>query len=62
MHLVLAVFAIAFVIAGFIGFAAGGIPTIVFWLLAGLCVFGAWRLRPQRQRIREDRSLHDRES
>jgi uncharacterized membrane protein YbaN (DUF454 family) len=61
MHFVLAALAAAFVIAGFVGFAAGGIPTIVFWLLAAICIAGAWKLRPKRQRIREDRAMHDRD-
>ncbi len=55
MHLILAVLAILFVIGGFIGFAAGGIPTIVFWVLAACCIVGAWRTRPARQRRREER-------
>lgn len=55
MHLVLAILAILFVIAGFVGFAAGAIPTLVFWILAGLCIIGAWRWRPASQRRREER-------
>jgi hypothetical protein len=54
MHLALAVFAVVFVILGFAGFAAGGIPTIVFWGLAALCVVGAWRSRPKRIGARDD--------
>ena len=59
MHLVLSVLAVAFIIAGFAGFALGGIPTIVFWILAALCVIGAWKSRPPRQRAREDRAMRD---
>lgn len=55
MHLILAALAVLFVILGFTGFALGGLPTIVFWFLAALCVFGAWKLRSNRQRRREDR-------
>lgn len=60
MHLFLAALAVAFMIAGFVGFAAGGIPTIVFWILAGVCVLAAWKSRPPRQRAREDRAMRDR--
>lgn len=60
MHLLLAALAVAFVIAGFVGFALGGLPTIVFWVLAGVCVIGAWKLRPRPQRVREDRNLRNR--
>lgn len=48
MHLFLAALAVACIIAGFAGFAAGGIPTIVFWVLAAVCIFGAWKARPNR--------------
>ena len=61
MHLFLAALAVAFIIAGFFGFAAGGIPTIVFWVLAGVCVFAAWKTRLLHQRVREDRAMRDRE-
>jgi peptidoglycan/LPS O-acetylase OafA/YrhL len=57
MAIVLAVFAVVFVILGFGGFAFGGIPTIVFWILAALCIFGGWKLRSGRQRRREDRAM-----
>lgn len=60
MHLFLAALAVAFMLAGFVGFAAGGIPTIVFWFLAAVCVFAAWKTRPQRQRVREERAMRDR--
>jgi len=56
MHLVLAVLAVLFVIAGFVGFI-GGVFTLIFWALAVLCLIGAWKLRPRRQRTREDRHL-----
>lgn len=59
MHLFLAALATLFVIAGFVGFAAGGLPTIMFWILAAVCVVAAWRVRPQRQRIHEDRHSDD---
>lgn len=59
MHLVLAVLAVAFAIVGFAGFAAGGLPTIVFWALAAFCIFGAWKVRPRRQRLREERHVGD---
>lgn len=55
MHLVLAALAVIFVILGFSGFALGGLPAILFWFLAGVCVFGAWKARSNRQRQREDR-------
>ena len=57
MHLFLAALAVLFVVLGFVGFGFGGLPTIVFWVLAGGCVIGAWRLRPASQRRREDRHL-----
>jgi uncharacterized membrane protein YbaN (DUF454 family) len=57
MHLFLAALAVLFVILGFAGFGLGGIPTIVFWILAALCVIGAWKMRSDRQRAREDRNL-----
>ncbi|HVS51064.1 MAG TPA: hypothetical protein VHD62_01820 [Opitutaceae bacterium] len=55
MHLILSVLAVALVIAGFVGFAYGGLPTIVAWVLAALCIVGAWKLRPAHVRVREDR-------
>ncbi len=55
MHLVLAVLAIVLVLVGFVGFAMGVIPTIVAWVLAALCILGAWKLRPAAQRRREQR-------
>ena len=57
MYLFLAALAVLFVILGFAGFGLGGIPTIVFWILAALCVIGAWKLRSDRQRAREDRNM-----
>ena len=57
MHLFLAALALLFIVLGFGGFAFGGLPTIVFWILAAICVVGAWKLRSDRQRRREDRNL-----
>jgi uncharacterized membrane protein YbaN (DUF454 family) len=57
MHLFLAALAVLFVILGFTGFALGGLPTILFWFLAAICLVGAWGARSNRQRRREDRSL-----
>ena len=57
MHLFLAALAVLFVILGFVGFGLGGIPTIVFWVLAALCIIGAWKMRSDRQRRREDRNM-----
>ncbi|HUR58446.1 MAG TPA: hypothetical protein VM029_12090 [Opitutaceae bacterium] len=57
MHLFLAALAVLFVILGFGGFAFGGLPTIVFWVLAGFCLLGAWKLRSNRQRRRESGNL-----
>jgi uncharacterized membrane protein YbaN (DUF454 family) len=57
MHLFLAALALLFVILGFVGFAYGGLPTIIFWFLAAVCIFGAWNSRPAHQRLREDRNL-----
>jgi hypothetical protein len=57
MHIFLAALAALFTFLGLAGFALGGLPTIVFWILAGFCVFGAWKLRPEHQRRREDRNL-----
>lgn len=57
MHLFLIALAVLFVVLGFAGFGLGGIPTIVFWILAALCVIGAWKLRSDRQRRREIRTI-----
>jgi uncharacterized membrane protein YbaN (DUF454 family) len=57
MHLFLAALAVLFVVLGFSGFALGGLPTIVFWFLAAVCLVGAWKLRSTRQRAREDRAV-----
>jgi len=57
MHVFLAALAVLFVILGFTGFALGGFPTIIFWFLAAVCFLGAWKLRSNRQRAREDRNL-----
>lgn len=57
MHLFLAALAILFLVLGFTGFALGGLPTIVFWFLAAACLVGAWKLRSDRQRRREDHAV-----
>jgi uncharacterized membrane protein YbaN (DUF454 family) len=57
MHIFLAALAVLFIVLGFGGFALGGLPTIVFWILAAICMVGAWKLRSDRQRRREDRNL-----
>jgi hypothetical protein len=57
MHLFLFALAILFVILGFTGFALGGLPTIASWFLAAICVLGAWKLRSDRQRNRENRAM-----
>ena len=57
MHLFLAALAVLFIVLGFTGFALGGLPTIVFWFLAAICFVGAWKLRTDRQRRRENRNL-----
>lgn len=57
MHLFLGALALLFIVLGFAGFGFGGIPTIVFWVLAALCLIGAWKMRSDRQRRREDRNL-----
>lgn len=57
MHLFLAALAILFVVLGFTGFALGGLPTILFWFLAAACLVGAWKLRSDRQRRRENENL-----
>lgn len=53
MHLFLAALAVLFIILGFSGFALGGLPTMVFWILAAICLLGAWKARSLRQRRRE---------
>jgi hypothetical protein len=55
MHLFLAALALLFIILGFAGFGFGGFPTIIFWFLAAVCIVGAWKLRSDRQRRRENR-------
>jgi hypothetical protein len=57
MHLFLAALAVLFVVLSFAGFGLGGLPTIICWGLAALCIFAAWKLRPERQRHREDRMM-----
>lgn len=57
MHLFLAALAVLFLILGFSGFALGGLPTIVFWFLAAICLVGAWKMRTDRQRRRENPNL-----
>lgn len=57
MHLFLAALALILVILGFVGFGLGGLPTLIAWVLAGLCVYGAYKLRPAKQRVREDRAM-----
>lgn len=57
MHLFLGALAVLFLILGFSGFALGGFPTLIFWFLAAICLVGAWKLRTDRQRRREDRNL-----
>jgi uncharacterized membrane protein YbaN (DUF454 family) len=54
MHFFLAALALLFVILGFTGFALGGLPTILFWFLAAVCLVGAWKMRSDRQRRREN--------
>jgi uncharacterized membrane protein YbaN (DUF454 family) len=56
MHIFLAALAVLFVVLGFSGFALGGLPTILFWFLAAVCLVGAWKLRSDRQRRRETRA------
>ena len=60
MHIVLAVFGVVFGLLGFAGFFFGGLPTIVFWILAAVCIGIAWRIRPNWQRRREERNLRRR--
>lgn len=57
MSFLFAALALLFIILGFGGFAFGGIPTIVFWVLAALCIVAGWKSRSLRQRRREDRSM-----
>jgi Flp pilus assembly protein TadB len=57
MHLFLAALAVLFIVLGFTGFALGGLPAILFWFLAALCLLGAWTARSNRQRQREDRAM-----
>ena len=54
MHIFLAALAVLFVILGFAGFGFGGLPTILFWFLAAVCLAGAWKFRSDRQRRREN--------
>ena len=55
MHMIFAVLSVLFVIAGFVGLFFGVVPTIVCWILAGVCIGVGWRARPVAQRRREDR-------
>lgn len=56
MQTILAVLAVILVLAGFVGFFFGVVPTIIAWVLAGLCVIGAWKARPSVSR-EDDRHL-----
>jgi hypothetical protein len=47
MYIVLGVLAIVFIILGFVGFI-GGIPLLVFWGLALLCIIGVIKTYPRR--------------
>jgi membrane protein implicated in regulation of membrane protease activity len=60
MHFLLFALAVACLVAGFLGFAAGGIPTIVFWVLAGVFILLGWKARPMSQRQQEDRAMRER--
>lgn len=60
MHIFLSALALLFVALGFVGFGMGGFPTIVFWILAAFCIMGAWKMRSDRQRRREDRAMNAR--
>jgi hypothetical protein len=51
MTTVLAALAVILAIGGFVGFAYGGLPTLVCWALAALCIYGGWRLRRARGRV-----------
>lgn len=57
MYIFLSALAVLFLILGFVGFALGGLPTLVFWILAGVCLAGAWKMRSDRQRRHENRNL-----
>ena len=57
MYIFLSALAVLFLILGFVGFALGGLPTLVFWILAGACIAGAWKMRSDRQRRHENRNL-----
>ena len=57
MHLFLAALAVLFIVLGLAGFALGGLPTIVFWFLSAICLLGAWKMRSDRQRRRENQAV-----
>ncbi len=57
MHFILSALAVLFLILGFVGFALGGLPTLIFWILAGVCIAGAWKVRLDRQRRHENRNI-----
>ena len=57
MQFLFAALAILFVVLGFSGFALGGLPTILFWFLAAVCLVAAWKARSNRQRRRENRAM-----
>lgn len=57
MHIVLGAMALLFIVLGFAGFALGGLPSIVFWILAAFFIMAAWKMRSDRQRRREDRHI-----
>ena len=55
MHMILAILAVLFVLAGFVGLFLGVLPSLVAWTLAAICIYFAWKIRPEAQRRREDR-------
>ncbi|HVU36359.1 MAG TPA: hypothetical protein VHE61_23175 [Opitutaceae bacterium] len=46
MQTILGVLAALLILVGFVGFYFGMLPTFIVWVLAGFCLYGAWRLRP----------------
>jgi len=47
MYIIFGILAIVFIILGFVGFI-GGIPLLVFWGLAALCIFGVIKTYPRK--------------
>ena len=49
MHIILGLLALVFIILGFVGFV-GGLPLLIFWVLAALCLWGMIKTYPRNRK------------